>query len=800
MGKKPLKKISLSNNIDHVMDQNTDPLTDQNTDQNTEQVIGHTIDLLDKNIIDSQRLKPIPFEEFLNNLTIDPSKILRNIFQAFHDMIKTYVKESEDTISADIDKLIFTNYDCSRLFVEDSENPYFTDMLFANRFMKQMEYLRHGAQQNRIYIFYGPHGCGKSTFLNNLLKKFELYANTKEGLRYEIVWRLDINKLRDNDKSVSAFEKLIHLVENKEAFQSKPESSENESKQEIFPHADGDFLEIPCISHDNPFLVIPKDQRRIVLDELIKNDEFKWRLFTEKEYEWVFNEDVCTICSSVYQFLLEHLESPSKVFKMLYARPYYFNRRLGNGISVFNPGDRPLKQNVISNQILQKRINSLFQDSNVINYIYSRFAKINNGIYALMDIKAHNVERMVELHNIISEGLHKVEDIEERVNSLFFALMNPEDKKNIRDFPSFEDRIQYIDIPYVLDMKTEVKIYSNIFGRHIKTSFLPMVLENFARIIISTRIGKKSLALTEWIKEPKKYENFCDDKLILLKMELFSANIPKWLEEDDIKSLDNKVLKKIIAESEIYGKEGLSGRDSIKIFDRFYSKYAKEDRLINMPDLCTFFNKLDDQTKRVIPKDFLESLLRMYDYSILQQVKESLYYYNEDQIAKDIKNYISAVTNELDSIVKCIFTKEEIHVTQEFLESIENRLLSENMDLARRQEIRNDVLKEYTTRTLTHEIMIEGKEITQTRLFESLYERYVHNLKKRVLDPFIENENFRNAIKDFDTEKFKSHDKRIKKDVTFLLENLSKKFGYTTQGANEACIYVIDNGLANKFK
>ena len=728
--------------------------------------IDQTLDLLDKNITDHQRLKPVPFDEFLNILNVQPSRVLRNIFQTFHDMIKFYVDESEDTIAGDIDKLAFTSYDCSRLFVEDSENSYFTDMLFANRFMKQMEYLRHGAQQNRIYVFHGPHGCGKSTFLNNLLNKFERYANTEEGLRYEIVWRLDIKKLQDKDKYLT----------------------------------DAEYIEVPCISHDNPFLVIPKDQRRIVLDELIKNDEFKWRLFTEKEYEWVFKEEVCTICSSIYHSLLERLGSPSEVLKMLYARPYYFNRRLGNGISVFNPGDRPLKQNIVSNQMLQKRINSLFQDSNVISYLYSRFAKINNGIYALMDIKAHNIDRMVELHNIISEGLHKVEDIEERVNSLFFALMNPEDKRNIRDFPSFEDRIQYIDIPYVLDVKTEVKIYNNIFGRHIEGSFLPMVLENFARIIICTRIGKKSQALAEWIKDPAKYKNFCDEQLMLLKMELFSGIIPKWLEEDDVKTLDNKMLKKIIAESDIYGKEGLSGRDSIKIFDRFYSKYAKEDRLINMPDLCTFFNKLDDQPKAMIPQGFLESLLRMYDYCILQQVKESLYYYNEDQIAKDIKNYISAVTNELDSIVKCIFTNEELHVTEEFLESIENRLLSENMDKKRRQEIRNDVLKEYTTRALSHEIMIEGKDITQTRLFESLYERYVYNLKKRVLEPFIENENFRNAIKDFDTEKFKAHDKRIKKDVKFLLDNLSEKFGYTTQGANEACIYVIDNDLANKFK
>jgi len=764
----------------------------------TTESVDQALELLESNISDYQRLKPVPFQEFLRILNARPSQILRNIFQSFHDMIKSYVDESEESITGDMDKLSFTNYDCTRLFVEDSTNPYFPDMLFANRFMKQMEYLRHGAQQNRIYIFHGPHGCGKSTFLNNLLKKFEKYANTEEGLRYEIVWRLNIKKLQDKDKSLmtlSTFEKLIEYVE-----MEKPGSAGTKTDELLFTNRERDYIEVPCVSHDNPFLMIPKDQRRNVLDGLIKNDEFKWRLFTEKEYEWVFKEDVCTTCSSIYQALLERLGNPTEVFKMLYARPYYFNRRIGNGISVFNPGDQPLKRNIISNDMLQNRINALFQDSNLIHYIYSNFARVNNGIYALMDIKSHNVERMVELHNIISEGVHKVENIEEQVNSLFFALMNPEDKRNIREFPSFEDRIQYIDIPYVLDVKTEVKIYLDIFGRHIEGSFLPMVLGNFARIIICTRIGKKSLALAEWIKNPAKYKNYCDETLMLLKMEIFSGNIPTWLDDEDVKALDQIMLKKIIAESEIYGKEGLSGRDSIKIFDQFYSKYAKEDRLISMPDLCTFFKKLDDQPKKIIPQGFLSSLLRMYDYSVLQQMKESLYYYNEEHIAKDIKNYITAVNYEFNSEVKCIFTKENLFVTEEFLESIENRLLSENMDKNRREEIRMDVLKEYTTRTLSHEIMIEGKNIIETRLFQSLYERYVHNLKKRVLEPFIDNENFRNGIKDFDTDKFKSHDKRIKKDVKFLMDNLSSKFGYTQQGANEACIYVIDNDLANKFK
>ncbi len=63
------------------------------------------------------------------------------------------------------------------------------------------------------------------------------------------------------------------------------------------------------------------------------------------------------------------------------------------------------------------------------------------------------------------------------------------------------------------------------------------------------------------------------------------------------------------------------------------------------------------------------------------------------------------------------------------------------------------MLKEFTTRALTQEIMIQGKHITETRLFGMLHEKYIHNLKKQVLAPFTANENFRNAIKDFDNKK-----------------------------------------------
>ena len=186
-------------------------------------------------------------------------------------------------------------------------------------------------------------------------------------------------------------------------------------------------------------------------DELFQNDEFKWNLSVGKDYDWVFNDRPCTICTSLYQALLHKLGDPTAVFRMIHARPYHLNRRLGEGVSVFNPGDRTTRQPVLTNPQLAKRIGSLLQDSNQVRYVFSRYARTNAGVFALMDLKGYNKDRLHELHNIVSDGVHKVEELEEHVNSLFLAVMNPEDTRNIQDIPSFTDRVEYLQIPYVLD-------------------------------------------------------------------------------------------------------------------------------------------------------------------------------------------------------------------------------------------------------------------------------------------------------------------------------------------------------------
>jgi hypothetical protein len=281
-------------------------------------------------------------------------------------------------------------------------------------------------------------------------------------------------------------------------------------------------------------------------------------------------------------------------------------------------------------------------------------------------------------------------------------------------------------------------------------------------------------------------------------MEIYTGYIPNWLTEEDRKRLTAKRRRRIIAESENEGKHGISGRDSIKIFGEFYNAFARTDKLIDMSTLCKFFQSRKD-LRASIPDGFLESLQHMYDYSVLQEVKEALYYYNEQQIAREIKNYMFAVNFEHGSKETCPYTGDQIEVSEDHFKSFELRILGRTAKESERYKFRKDVQKQYATQTLTQEIMGSGKKVSETTLFATLNERYIYNLKEKVLDPFLDNENFRRAIKDYDEEDFKTYDRKIREDVTYLIRNLIDKFSYTPQGAKAVCIYVIDNDLARKF-
>ncbi len=731
--------------------------------------IEEMLNRLNRNLKEKKAQERITFEEFLTKLRENPRTLMRDIFQLVHDMVLFYVPPGTDEFPDDPESVHYKSYDFSRLFIRDSESPYFADRLFGNRLMNLIHTFDQVVDRNKIYMFEGPPGSGKSTFLNNFLHRFEAYMKTEKGEIYETTWK--INKL------------LFPVISSRE------ENSEKGKNQ--------DYLLLNCPNHDSPILQIPRDQRKEFLYELIEDEEFKQKLFTEKKYEWIFKEEPCTICMSLYEALLEQTGSPLAVLNMIAPRRMRYSRRLGEGISVFNPGDI-LNQDTQSNPAAQAWLDEYFGDSNLVRIIHSEYARTNNGIYVVMDAKQHNKNRLLALHGVISDGIHKAESIEETIKSLYLGLMNPQDREFLEKNQALKDRINFIKMPYVLDYKTEVQIYTNIMGPRIRESFLPRILDNFARVIIASRLNSESPALKEWIGNRSKYSQFCDSQLLLLKMLIYAGVIPEWISEEDKRSFKAGIRRNILSEAENEGFQGITGRESIRLFHEFYTSYIKEDKMINMEMLQDFFTRNEELKKR-IPSPFLPSLVDSYDYAILQEMKECLYYYNRSRISSDIQDYIFALNFETGGSEKSPYTGHIIQISREFLQSIEDYLIPGNPQEEFRQEFRREVQQKYISSTIT-EMKTENRKLSQTRLYRDLLKTYTRYLKSNALEPFKESDNFRSAIKEYNTRDFQSHDKKIRKDVTYLIHKLMNRYGYTENGAKEVCIYVIDRDIAAKFE
>jgi len=392
-----------------------------------------------------------------------------------------------------------------------------------------------------------------------------------------------------------------------------------------------------------------------------------------------------------------------------------------------------------------------------------------------------------------------VENIEENIRTMFLGLINPQDKEFIDKTKSLKDRSLYIKMPYILDYTTEVQIYKNIRGESLKTCFFPLVLDNFARIIIASRMEKNSENLKEWIGNSRRYSKICDEELLILKMELYSGNIPEWIHEEDRRKFKAQIRRKIINEAEKEGIKGFTGRESIYIFNEFLSTNYKNEQHINMQMVYNFFTDQKKELLQRIPENFLESLINFYDYSVLQQMKVCIYSFSRSRISQNILDYIFGVNFDIGAREKNKYTGKVIDISEEFLRSIEDYLIGSSASEEVRKGYRDEILQKYISKT-TSEITVEGKKIKETELYRDLLKKYVHNLKNNALDPFIDNETLRNAIKEYGTEEFKAHDKKIKRDSTYLIQCLMRKFDYSEEDAKEVCIYVFDKNLIKFFK
>ena len=258
--------------------------------------IKKSIEKLNRKLQKGKKESGISFHEFLGKISGNPQHTLRNIFQLFHDMIHFYIPSGINEYPNDPESINYIQYDCGKLFVDETENPFFADRLLANRLINVADSLKGGVVRNKMLLFVGPPGSGKSTFLNNLLQKLEKYTEMDAGVMYETIWQIDTEKFDFRfPPSIAASE----MMQGDDFDPSEAAAMQGVDDSPL--HFPGRYLLIPCPSHDHPIIQIPKQYREELLDEIIEDRNFKRHLFHNKEYEWVFKDTPCPVGSSNYR-------------------------------------------------------------------------------------------------------------------------------------------------------------------------------------------------------------------------------------------------------------------------------------------------------------------------------------------------------------------------------------------------------------------------------------------------------------------------------------------------------------------
>lgn len=683
-------------------------------------------DKLQNSLRDSKR-ELIPFEQFLE--TIPPKYIFRNIFNVVSDMVDYYIGDGLQEYPNDPESINYIDYDTSKMFEENQTDPFYPDRLFANRFVSKFKHLDKGSRQNKIYVFRGPPGSGKSTFLNCFINKAEEYVNRGPGTLYEVIWKLD-------------------------------------------------DLTIPCPSHDNPILLIPKEERQELFNDILDNDpELKDKVFNDRSFEWLFYAEPCTFCTSILQGLTD--KDQSNLLSYIYTRQYKMNSRVSEGISVFNSNDELPKFKNQPTKNIQDRLDEFFREQgSTVRYDHSLYAKSNNGIYCLMDLNDNNQCRLKSLRGIVSEGKHKVNTIEEQVNSLFTIVTNPDDEYAIED-GALEDRKDVTPMNYVLIPKTQSKIFKKIYGENVENNFYPGIIDYFSRIIIATRMNRDVDLFDEWLEDKSPYRSICDKYFLILKMEIYTGNIPEWLKEEDKDRFTYDIRKGFIDNSLYEGLGGISDRKAIELFGNLV-KYFNGD-LVNFPKLKEYCERVDEGIKELLPGGlgFIASLEKYYVFELVQQIEECLFQKNTEQIKNNIKNYLHSLYYNLGDEMH--IGEEKIQLNENFYEEIESYLFGRSSDQSRHNVFRKYIAEQTANKCSTEE----------TDIFKELYDKYTYGLKRNMATSFVQDENVRNALKDYNSPSFESYDIKTKRKVNNVITNMIDKYGYTQETAVDVCLYIL---------
>ncbi len=176
---------------------------------------------------------------------------------------------------------------------------------------------------NKLILLHGPNGSAKSSIVQALIRATEAYSQTPEGALYRFHWVFPSEKKIKGGGTVGF----------------GPGAREGELPS--FAHLDGEALDarLACPLKDHPLLLLPREERRALLDEHCRPAERAGA--GENDFvlsDYLASGELCHFCRQIYAALLGAYRGDYlKVLRHVQVERFYVAARYQIGAVTVEP-------------------------------------------------------------------------------------------------------------------------------------------------------------------------------------------------------------------------------------------------------------------------------------------------------------------------------------------------------------------------------------------------------------------------------------------------------------------------------
>jgi len=302
---------------------------------------------------------------------------------------------------------------------------------------------------NRLILLHGPNGSAKSTIIHGLMSGMERYAKEDEGAVYTFHWIFPVERATKGEIGFSSYSK----------------KDDSRSYANLRDEDIGTL--IPGEMKDHPILLIPQEQRRKFVTELLGVERAN-KLWESLPW-YLSNGDLSHRSKEIYEALLgANRGDYRQVLKHVRVERFFYSRRYRHGLVTIEP-----QLHVDANYSLltmDKNLTSLPAALQSISLFTLTGDLIdgNRGIVEFSDLLKRPVDTFKYLLTACETSSVNVGQSIAYLDSVLLGSSNElqlDAFKEFPDFSSFKARIKLILVPYLLAMDQEKEIYDLVIDQ-----------------------------------------------------------------------------------------------------------------------------------------------------------------------------------------------------------------------------------------------------------------------------------------------------------------------------------------------